>query len=62
MGNQERVENWRKNGGNEKQNVLYRHLRDKYDIPSVQALKMKYWSKKNINLWLIENGYVEGLI
>ena len=59
MGNSERVQEWRKTKGNSKQNELYKKLRDKYKIPSVQACKMKYWSNKNINIWLIENGYVE---
>lgn len=59
MGNQERVENWRSKGGNDKQKELYNRLRKEYKIPSVQACKMKYWGKKRITLYLIENGYVD---
>ena len=58
----------RKNGTNDKQNKIYRKLRNKFGIKSRLACKMKYWSADRILEYIDHNNikvldtYVEEVV
>jgi len=53
--NAKRVIKYRKTKGNALYSETYHKLRTKYNIPSVQANKMKTWSYDKIILYLEEH-------